>query len=182
MHPDEPFDWIDAQTRSMLCIDPPAKQTAIGIKSYTLLLLETGQDARRIEQAIVKIENHVDRTVYEGPSIVARELTLDDAVAGQFELASCDCISAFVPDEVASGHNEDYLEQLAEAVKHSPEFQPVTVRLTSIPNTKAGRRFSWQFLGMAVSMAAPREIQVHRKKARLMLHWGEKSEVQIEQA
>ena len=100
-------------------------------------------------------------------------------MAGQFALSCCDCISAFIPDDVVYDANVGYLHELSEAVMHSPEFEPITVRLISIAPSDKGRQFSWQFLGVAVGMATPADILVHRKKARLMMHWAPKCDVRL---
>ena len=62
----------------------------------------------------------------------------------------------------------------------SLEFEPVTVRLIAIPSNAPGRRFSRQFLGVAIGVATPSEIEVHRKKARLMMHWATKCGADLE--
>ncbi len=112
--------------------------------------------------------------------MIAQQLTLDEAMGGQFALACCDCVSAFFPDEVVYDANAGYLHELSEAVIRSAEFEPVTVRLVAILPSEKGRQFSWQFLGVAVGIATPSEIQVHRKKARLMMHWAPKCDVRLE--
>ena len=98
----------------------------------------------------------------------------------RYSVRCCDCVSAFITDEVVYDANARYLQQLSEEIMRSPEFEPISVGLFFIPLSDLGRRFSWQFLGVAVGIATPSEIQVHRKKARLMTHWAAKCDVDLE--
>ena len=173
-------DWLDTETRAILCQRPPAVHTAIGTEGYSLLLLKAGADENRAIQAVSEIQRHGAMNATGVSIVVAQQLTLDDAMAGQFALSCCDCVSAFVADEVVCSSNAEYLHELSDAVMQSPEFEPVTVRLISIPPNEMGRRFAWQFLGVAVGIARPCEIQVHWKKARLMMHWARACNVHLE--
>jgi hypothetical protein len=112
--------------------------------------------------------------------VVRQQLTLEEAMAGQFALCCCDCVSAFVDDNIVCDGYTSIVEELSAIVTNSAEFSPVTVRVDSIPHTEWGRRFSWQFLGFAVGVATPVEMTVHRKKARLMMHWAPQCGVQME--
>jgi hypothetical protein len=167
-------DWLDTETRAMLCAEPPQKITAIGIESYSLLLLKHGNDRRRTEDVVTMIRTDNPILLVDYPFVVAQEMTLDEALAGQFALACCDCISAVVRDEVICGASRDYLNSLNKQVKESSEFEMVGVTITQIPHTEEGRRFCWQFLGLAAGMAVPAARQFFRKKARLMQHWAER--------
>jgi hypothetical protein len=173
-------DWLDTETRAILCKSPPAVQAAVDTKGYSLLLLKAGRDESRAIQAVAEIQRYGAKNSTGISIVIAQQLTLDEAMAGQFTLSCCDCVSAFVPDEVVYDANAGYLHELSEAVMHSPEFEPIAVRLISIPPTDQGRQFSWQFLGVAIGIAAPSEIQVHRKKARLMMHWASRCDVHLE--
>ncbi len=173
-------DWLDTEARAILCKSPPAIQTAVDTEGYSLLLVKAGPDNSRAIQVVSEIQRYGAKNSTDIPIVIAQQMTLDDAMAGQFALSCCDCISAFVRDEVVYDANAGYLHELAEEVTHSPEFEPVTVRLISIPPTDHGRRFSWQFLGVAVGIATPSEVQVHRKKARLMMHWATRCGVHLE--
>lgn len=173
-------DWLDTETRAILCKSPPSIQTAINIKGYSLLLVKAGRDENRVIQAVSEIQRYGAKNSTNISIVIAQHLTLDDAMAGQFALSCCDCVSAYVTDGVVYDANAGYLHRLSEAVMHSPEFAPITVRLISIPPNDLGRRFSWQFLGIAVGIATPSEIEIHRKKARLMMHWATKCDVHLE--
>jgi hypothetical protein len=67
----------------------------------------------------------------------------------------------------------DIAELFAE-LSAGPEFRPVDVRVLSVPSNDEGRRFLWQFLGLAVGVALPQKLRVMRKKARLMKHCAER--------
>jgi hypothetical protein len=175
-----PSDWLDPETRAILCKSPPGVRTAVDAEGYSLLLVKAGPDRNRAIDVVAEIQRYGAKNSTSIPIVIAQRLTLDDATAGQFALSCCDCVSAFFEDDVVCDANAGYLEELSEAVMRSPEFEPVTVRLISIPSDELGRRFSWQFLGAAVGIATPAEIEVHRKKARLMAHWAEKCNVRIE--
>jgi len=173
-------DWLDTETRAILRKSPPAVETAVDAKGYSLLLVKAGRDESRAIQAVSEIQRYGATNSTNISIVIAQQLTLDAAMAGQFALSCCDCVSAFVPDEVVYDANAGYLYELSEAVTRSPEFEWITVRLISIPPNDRGRQFAWQFLGMAVGFATPSEIQVHRKKARLMMHWAPKCGVRLE--
>lgn len=179
MQSDQQFDWLDTETRSILSEVPPSKESAADLNSYSLLLLKQGDDRRRIEESVAGLQQGSAGLTNEPPSVVARGMTLDEALAGQFALACCDCVSAFVVDEVADQAEEEYLSKLYDAVKQSTEFESVNVEVRSVPNSELGRKFSWQFLGLAVAVPRPCEVRVYRKKARLMQHWAARCGVQI---
>src|SRR6476661_2568606 len=97
---DEIRDLLDTETKAELCPEPPEKLIAVGTESYSLLLLNKGSDERRTEPVVAAIRKHGNEGESEYPFIVARQLTLDDAIAGQLALACCDCVSAFIRDEL----------------------------------------------------------------------------------
>ena len=167
-------DWLDPKTRAILCKSPPTVQTVVDTEGYSLLLVKAGGDDNRAIQVVSEIQRRGARNSTSISIVIAQQLMLDDAMAGQFALSCCDCVSAFVADEVVCDANAGYVHELSDTIIHSPEFEPIAVRLISIPPSDLGRRFSWQFLGVAVGIATPSEIQVHRKKARLMTHWATK--------
>ncbi|REJ70660.1 MAG: hypothetical protein DWQ31_00295 [Planctomycetota bacterium] len=187
----EERDWLDPETRAILQPTPPLEATAVGTESYALLLIQRGGDHGRIEQTLDRLAesneleaadtsdpDHVEDA--HAPQIVARHLSLDEALEAQFDLASCDCVTAFVADEVVESADVEYLSRLCEAVLTSPEFAPVELKVLEIPDTAAGRRFGWQFLGMAMALASPTTVRVLRKKARLMSYWAAKCGVRVE--
>jgi hypothetical protein len=172
-------EWLDTKTRELLCPEPPTKVTEIGIESYSLLLLRHGNDKRRTEDVVAAIQKENPVILVEYPFVVAQEMTLDEAMVGQFALACCDCISAFVRDEVICNTDRDYLQQLNEQVAHSSEFEFVCTELLNIPHTEDVRRFCWQFLGMATAVSCPLKLRVFRKKARLMEYWAKRSGIEM---
>ena len=175
-----PFDWLDTETKSLLARFPPQKQVGAETDAYSLLLLQWGQDRNRIEHVVAAIRRTAETTNAELPFVIAQRMTLNEALAGQIALVCCDCISAFVPDHVVSKDNRKGLKQLLHDVSASSEFEPVRICLTSVPDTEAGRRFCWQFLGMAVGTKVPDALKVFRIKARLMQHWAMKSDVGLQ--
>ena len=107
---DEIRDLLDTETKAELCPDPPDKLVAIGIESYSLLLLNKGTDERRINPVVAGIRKHATEGQSDYPFIVARQLTLDNAIAGQLALACCDCVSAFIRDELVEEHGNTIIE------------------------------------------------------------------------
>lgn len=171
-------EWLDTETKSILCREPPEKTAPPQTEGYSLLLLEKGTDERRIDEVVAAIQRGTPAIPDDRPFVIARQLCLDDALAGQFALACCDCVTAFVRDAVICDSDCDYLRQLYGQVMGSPEFASVLVELLSVPVTDDGRRFCWQFLGLATP-AVPATFRVFRKKARLMEHWAKKTGVVV---
>ncbi len=173
-------EWLDPETRSLLKESPPGMEKAVGCKGYSLLLLDAGPDTNRIVQVVSDIQQMGADNRTNIAIVIAQQLGLDEALAGQFALSCCDCVSAFVDDNIICEKDAGLVERLSELIANDPEFSPVTIRLISIPQDELGRRFSWQFLGFAVGVATPTEITVYRKKARLMMHWATKCGVRLE--
>jgi hypothetical protein len=171
-------DWLDTETRAMLCPSPPPKQTAIGTEAYSLLLLKHGSDTPRVEETVAQIRDHNPVLLMDVPFVVAQEMTLNEALAGQFALACCDCVSAFVRDDVICNATRKELQQLSQEITSSSEFSPVELTILTMPNTDQARRFCWQFLGLAAGVKIPSTRKVFRKKARLMCHWAERSGIE----
>lgn len=175
---DEFRDWIDTETRALLWKEHQ-KFTVIGTESYSLLLLEYGKDRRRIEDVVAMIREYNPIVLVDYPFVVAQEMTFEDALAGQFALACCDCISAFMRDQVVCHSDQEYLKRINDAVVNSDEYESVIVKILSVPNSEKSRRFCWQFLGLATGLAIPQTVCVYRKKARLMEHWARQSEIEL---
>ena len=108
------------------------------------------------------------------PFVIRQGLSLDDAIAGQFALACCDCASAFVRDNIVATLADPDFAELFSELSGSPEFNLVDVKIVSIPSNDAGRRCLWQFLGLAVGVALPQKLRAMRIKARLLKHFAEK--------
>jgi hypothetical protein len=171
---DEIRDWLDTETRAILFPKKPEKLVALDIDSYSLLLLNSGNDERRIQDVVAEIRKIGPTTSINVPFVIGRQLSLEDALAGQFALACCDCVTAFVRDKIVQESPLKVYRQLHREVMSSPEFTLVDVLIESIPNTHEGRRLGWQFFGLATGVQTPKTIRMFRKKARLLEHWAKK--------
>ncbi len=158
----------------MLCANPPDKLIATETDSYSLLLLHKGNDDPRVEETLAAIRQYASPELKEYPFIVGQHMTIEDALAGQFALACCDCITAFVRDEVICSSTTKVYRQLYNEVMRSSEFKTVTVEIEYVPLTDQGRRFCWQFFGLATGMPTTSVVGMFRKKARLITHWASK--------
>jgi len=118
------------------------------------------------------------------PAIINPGMTEGEALFGQFELICGDAISVFIRSEVLSAQPDDYLDALYAKILQSPEFQPVKIEVVKIPPTESGQKFAKQFLNLPASKLPGDgfrcSILVPFKKARIMKHWAERIEVQVE--
>ena len=162
------FDWIELATQSELEASPPSKLIATTTQTYSLLLLKWGQDHNRVESVVAEIQASLGVKLKDLPFVVCQRMTLDDAMVGQFALVCCDCVSAFITDDLVDAENKPFFEQLLREVSTSTEFDLVTTKVMYIPDSKAAKRFCWQFFGQAEGVKAPAEYEFHRKKVRLM--------------
>lgn len=117
-------------------------------------------------------ENQGSEGESEYPFIVARQLTLDDAIAGQLALACCDCVSAFIRDELVEEQATEVFRQLYSEVMNSREFQSVDVSVIHLPQTDVGRHICWQIFGLATRLTTPATFRMYRKKARMLTLWA----------
>jgi len=179
----EDSPWLDAQTRAILHPTPPEECVALGVSGFTLVLLQKGFQHDRLTRALQRIRRDPERATTPVlfapcPTRVRSGLSLEEAIVGQFELICCDCISVFVRDEIAADGATGYLRGLYSQLRSSPEFQPVFITITFVPDTDAGRRFCDQFLSTAQekTIRYGNEIvmkdRVYQKKARMMAHWA----------
>jgi hypothetical protein len=106
-------------------------------------------------------------------------LELNEATAGQLALVCCDCISAFVRDEVVDTSAKETFQRIQNEITASPEFQLVTAQIDDIPASEPGRRFCHQFFGLAAGITFPNKFNVYRKKARLMELWAKRIGVKV---
>jgi len=171
--------WLDPQTKAMLEASPPEKLAPPDTAGFTLVLLAVcAGDTSRLVRAVAQI---VSGSAGRALRMLARPLPLPlnkglshaDALLGQFELVACDCVSVFLADEVAAGARPRYLAALYARLRASPEFEPLGVRIDSIPSDRRGEDYLDKFLG-GERCALPVELRVMRKKARIMKHWAEK--------
>jgi hypothetical protein len=164
---DEIRPWLDTETKAILYPDPPDKLVALATESYSLLLLQEGVDEDRINDVVLAIQK-IAPPLTDLPFVISQQLELEDALAAQFALACCDCVSAFVRDEIVNESATETFRQLHRAVLISTEFQLVPVKIEHIPDSPLGRQICWQFFGLATGLEAPTTITMYRKKARLL--------------
>jgi hypothetical protein len=164
-------EWIDPETKALLRRSPPLIQCPVDADSYALVLLVRGADNARIDEAVSAIVRDETVPPADLPFVVVRGLSLEEAFVGQFALACCDCAVSFVPDEVARQADRAWWPQFYREVMQSGDFQQVVVDLMDVPPGEAGRRYAWQFLGMA-TVAVPQALTIFRIKAELMEYWG----------
>jgi hypothetical protein len=165
-------DWLDTETQAQLASSPPEKLAPPTVAGYSLVLLEIGANRRRVAQTLERL---IDQTVPKTPPcpcVVQRELSLADAMQGQFELICADSVSVFIDDDVIRNAKAKYLDELFGKLRRSPEFQPVRLRVHMVPDGERGANFLRQFFGREIK--TPFFRRVTRKKARIMQHWGEK--------
>jgi hypothetical protein len=171
--------WLDTETLALLERDPPDKLAPAEVVGFTLVLLKVyGQDTGRLARALQRIADSTDGSAIElagcaPPCAVKKGLTHADALLGQFELIAADSISVFLDDEVFECASPDYLRQLYAELMQSTEFEPVALRVESIPSSEQGAAFVQQFLGLDDAWRVG-PIQAPRKKARIMSHWASK--------
>lgn len=171
-------DWLDTETKAQLWKNPPDKLAPPDVDGYSLVLLERGTDRDRVENAILTLADDATVVAKECPCVVRRNLSLTDALVGQFELICSDSISVFLRDDVVRLGNPSYLRELFDNLRAGEEFAPVTAQLTSIPADEHGRRFLLQFFGQFLGLDTTHTVT--RKKARIMAHWAAKLGATIE--
>ncbi|HTQ39204.1 MAG TPA: hypothetical protein VMJ32_09245 [Pirellulales bacterium] len=177
----EPLDainWLDTQTKAQLQKSPPDKLAPPAVDGYSLVLLERGTDRERVYKTIEALADNPNKIISKCPVVVRQHLTLTDALEGQFELICTDSISIFLDDNIVRDGECEYLDDLYRNVRKSTEFEPVNIELRSIPNNESGKRFLRQFFGQVLGV--PPKHTVTRKKARIMVHWGNKLGAVIE--
>ena len=174
----EPNDWLDTQTKAQLGACPPEKLAPPTVAGYSLVLLERGPDRRRVDETLQRIIGDASFALPRCPVVVQSDLSLTDALQGQFDLICADSVSVFLADEVVQNATKKYLNEIFRSFCLSPEFQQVRVRVESVPQNDDGARFLRQFFG---EMLSPPFRQVAaRKKAHIMQHWGIKLGAVIE--
>ena len=163
--------WLDTETRERLQADLP-KFTEVAEAAVSVILLRAGADSRRIEKVVMELARLTTPPQPSMPLVVCQGLTLDDAMIAQAAFACCDSVAVFVRDELTEQMSYEAFLELQSEVEQSAEYQPVRVRLESMPRNEQTRRFFWIFLGLAVGLDLPTEVVAYRKKARLMQHWA----------
>lgn len=171
-------DWLAPQTKAQLCKDPPDKLAPPDVDGYSLVLLERGTDHPRVDHALHALADDVTNFAANCPFIVRRNLSLTEALVGQFELICCDSISIILRYDVVRFAQPAYLHDLYDRLRDGDEFAPVAVHLKSVPDDESGRRFLLQFFGQFLGVGATHFVA--RKKARIMAHWGEKLGASLE--
>lgn len=171
-------DRLNTQTEACLQKDPPDKLAPALVDGFSLVLLERGPDRDRVVKAIQALADNPAAAFGECPVVLRRNLTLTDALFGQFELICSDSISVFLRDDVVRCADPNYLLNLYGQLRTGEEFSPVTVHLTSIPDDENGRRFLLQFFGQFLGVETTHTVA--RKKARIMAQWGARLGIAIE--
>jgi hypothetical protein len=172
MPADHPDDWLDTESQSQLAANPPQKLAPPTVAGYSLVLLEIGANRRRVAQTLEHLIGQPVPKTPPCPCVVQRDLSLADAMQGQFELICADSISVFIDDDVLRNAKPEYLDGLFRDLRQSPEFQPVRLEVHMVPDGQRGANFLRQFFGC--ELKTPFSRRVARKKARIMQHWGEK--------
>lgn len=176
--------WLDTETKMLLQRSPPEKLAPPNTSTFALVLLAAQRVNReRLISAVERIrEASRDEAAkileHSLPIMVKRGLSYEDAMLGQFELITCDAISAFLSDEVVDNASESYLAELYENVCRSSEFERIPVRIDSLPVDEKGKEFMIRFIG-AVDCHFPLKLTAMKKKARIMEHWAVKIGGQI---
>jgi hypothetical protein len=174
----EMHEWLDPTTRAILCRNATNRKASVQAGAYSLLLLEKGIDDARIQETIAAIQQGASPTS-ELPFVLVQHMSFVDALAGQFALACCDCAAAILPDEVLDRADRAFFRELYVQVINSDDYQRIQVEVSDVPPTDEGRRFCWQFLGLATGLALPSRQKVFRIKAELMAHWAKRSGISI---
>lgn len=173
--------WLDTETQACLQRSPPSKLAPPTTETFSLVVLNFDQitDHRRQVRALERVlqTSFIDaewQTTRTPPFILKRQLTLSDAVLGQFELICSDIISVFITDAVLSAAEPEYLAALYEGLLRSDEFASVTVWVNALPQpADSAGSFLRQFIGEELP-SLPYPMQVTRKKSRIMSHWARK--------
>jgi hypothetical protein len=172
------MSWFDTEIKAALQKLPPKKLSPATIVSFAVVVLslgavanqawQTGSIQRVLGTSLQDAELQLNRKL---PFVLKRELTLADAMLTQFELACADVISIFLSDYVVANGDPVYLTSLYRDMERADEFQIVTVRVASVPDSATGRSFIDQFIAPDLR-AFPCEFIALRKKARIMAHWA----------
>jgi hypothetical protein len=171
------MDWLDTKTKALLQRSPPEKLAPPGTATFALILLAVGGGDRsalvRAVQRVAEASAGQAERLLRGrlPVCVRKGLTYVDGQIGQFELICCDAASVIIADDVVANARADYLAGLLDGFRKIDEFELVTVRIDSVPNSPSGQEFCNRFLGgrTPVSTAV---VRLMRKKVRIMQHWA----------
>lgn len=177
------MNWLDTETKSILWKEPEPKLAPPKAGEFALVLLKEGKDFKRLVRAIQRTNKCSEREATDLacsrlPYVVNHGLTEAEALYGQFELICCDSISAFIRSEILNG-DEEYLQTIYTQILASPEFRPVMIEVSGLPETEAEHRFFDQFLGLATLPTKKFSVLVPFKKARIMHHWATRIGAQI---
>lgn len=170
--------WLDTQTKAILDQTPPNKLAPPDTKSYSLVLISVFRhQPERLSRAIRRIypdswEQAQVRLSHPMPVVLRHQMTMSDALMGQFELICADAISVFIPDSVIELASSDYLTNTYNALLQSNEFEETSIVVDSIPRDAQGSEFMDQFFGSSDDLFST--LVVPFKKARIMLHWAGK--------
>ena len=181
--------WLDTETKAILQQVPPEKDAPPDTGTFTLVLLrgKLAVNPARVKEVLVRIPGISASTAaklafFTASQPVVAGLSLPDALLWQFELICRDVVSVFLRDGIiSSAGRERYLPRVYAQLRQSPEFEPVNVTVSGIPDNDIGERFVRQFLhgGEDVDYRVQKsqytyEGEVTRKKARIMAHWAKR--------
>lgn len=172
--------WLDTETKAVLQKMPPKKLAPAETDAFAVVVLSLGSSVDRSRRLIAfdkvlrtspqDAKRQLNRTP---PFVLKGGLTMAEAMLAQFELACTDIRSIFLSEDLVANAESRYLATLYRKMLYADEFQPVRVRVISIPDTSQGQAFAQQFLGPNVPQL-PFELVAMRKKARIMTHWADK--------
>lgn len=177
--------WFDTQTRALLQQMPPEKLAPPDTGTFSLVLLDKGKNVARLMQSLTRVPGvsrakATDLVTHACPIAVADQLSIADAMLGQFELVCSDSVSVFLCDEVISSAGPYYLSDLYSQLRASSEFETVQVNLAGLPESDLGLRFIEQFIGDSEdsTLSSLKDYRysgmMMNKKARLMAYWARK--------
>ena len=170
------MDWLDTETKALLQHSPPKKLAPPDTATFALILLAIGEhdhnDLVRAVQRVAKASEDEAGRLLSGrlPVCVKKGLSYTDGQIGQFELICCDAVSVIIADEVLANAPPDYLTDLYAELRKIDEFELVTIRIDSIPDSSRGQEFCNRFFS-GRKPASSAAMKLMRKKARIMQHW-----------
>jgi hypothetical protein len=165
--------WLETETKALREDDPPDKWAPSGTSGFSLVLLESKAAVRQrlvdCLQRVCGIPCDVAQRIaaYSGPVALKHGISFSEGAEDQDALIACDAISVIIATAVVLNPPPGYLKELFGWLRHSPEFQRVSVTIQSLPEGQPAREFLEHFLG-SPDYQLPACLTLIRKKARLM--------------
>ncbi|GEM_PF-2293389 len=166
-----------AETQAFLERCPPVPLAPPTTDPFTIVVLSpvSASDSRQREaiRRTLHRQNDQEETLpgQPVPFVLTTGLSYGDAMLVQFELISCDIISAVVPQNIVSEAPAAYLHDLYRRVRRSTEFAEAFVCIKCVPDDHRGSDFLNQFLGRE-TVLFPYHLIATQKKARIMQQWA----------